>query len=121
MAKRASEGKRGPAWPLVWLIQAIAALALGALTALSLWLGGFVHGAFLWCVAPLGGAAAAYVAVRRGLNNYLAWLAPPLMELLGNLLVWGYPPSAGPVFLCGFIALVGAAAGEVRNRQGSDK
>ena len=115
MSKRRSKVRRGPSWPLVWLLQAIAALAMGALTALSLWLGGAVHGAFLWLIMP------AYVAVRRGLNNYLAWLAPPLMELLGNLLVWGYPPSVGPVFLCGFIALVGAASGEVRNRQGSDK
>lgn len=121
MSKRKSGVFRGPSWPLVWLLQAIAALALGVLTALSLWLGGFVHGAFLWFVMPLGGAASAYIAVRRGLNNYLAWLVPPLMEPLGNLLVWGYPPSVGPVFLCGFITLVGAAAGEVRNRQGSDK
>ncbi len=121
MSKRRGDVRRSRRWPLVWLLQAVAALALGVLTALALWLGGFVHGAFLWLFMPLGGAASAYIAVRRGLNNYLAWLAPPLMELLGNLLVWGYPPSVGPVFLCGFIALVGAATGEVRNRQGSDK
>ena len=115
--KRTSGERRGLGWPLVWLIQAAAMLALGALTALSLWLGGLVHGLFLWGVMPLGGMAAGYIAVRRGLNNYLGWLAPPLMEVLGNALVWGYPPSAGPVFLCGFLALVGAAAGEVRKRE----
>ena len=67
------------------------------------------------------GMAAGYIAVRRGLNNYLGWLAPPLMEVLGNALVWGYPPSAGPVFVCAFVSLVGAATGEVRNRQGSNE
>ena len=104
-------------WPLVWLIQAAAALALGALTALSAWLGGFVHGAFLWALMPLGGLAAGCIATRAGLNNYLAWLAPPAMEVLGSLLVWGYSPRMGPVFLCGFLSLVGAAAGEVSRQQ----
>ena len=116
MARRTSAGWR---WWLVWLMQAAAMLALGALAALSLWLGGIVHGAFLWAIVPLCGMASGYIAVRRGLNNYLAWLAPPLMEALANLLVWGYPPAVGPVFLCGFLSLVGAAAGEVRNRQGT--
>lgn len=113
MAKREVKTR----WALVWLIQALAALGLGALTALSLWLGGYVHAAFLWLVMPLGGAAAGYLAVRRGLNNYLAFLAPPLMELLGSLLVWGQLCAPGPVFLCGFLSLVGSAAGEVRNSQ----
>lgn len=121
MSKRFSKKGRGLRWPLVWLLQALSALALGCLGALSMWLGGVVHGAFQWGIVPLGGAVAAYVAVRKGLNNYLAWLAPPLMEVLGNWLVWGYPPAVGPVFLCGFISLVGAAAGEVRNRQGSNE
>ena len=121
MSKRSSKPRRGLRWPLVWLVQAAACLALGAVTSLGLWLGGLIHGALLWGIMPLGGAAAGYLAVRRGLNNYLAWLAPPLMEALANLLVWGYPPAAGPVFLCGFLSLVGAAAGEVRNRQGSTK
>ena len=117
MGKQSSEKERRVTWPLIWLIQAAAALLLGALTALSTWLGGFVHGAFLWAIMPLGGMAAGCVATRKGLNNYLAWLAPPLMEILGSLLVWGYSPSAGPVFLCGFLSLVGAAAGEVLKRQ----
>lgn len=117
MSKRTSRQARGPRWPLVWLIQAAASLLLGALTALSILLGGFVHGAFAWGIMPLGGMAAGYAAVRRGLNNYLAFLAPPLMEALANLLIWRYLPPVGPVFLCGFLSLVGAAAGEVRNLQ----
>ena len=117
MGKRSFKKGRGIRWPLVWLIQAAAALLLGMLTALSAWLGGLVHGAFLWAVMPLGGLAAGCIATRGGLNNYLAWLAPPIMEILGSLIIWGYSPSAGPVFLCGFLSLVGAAAGEVLKRQ----
>lgn len=117
MAKRLSNKKYRGKWPLIWLVQAALMFLLGSITALSMWLGGIVHGAFLWGIMPLGGLAAGCVATRMGLNNYLAWLAPPLMEVAGSLLVWGYPPSTGPVFLCGFLALVGAAAGEVLKRQ----
>ena len=117
MARRSSGKKRRFLWLLVWLIQAVAAFALGALGALSALLGGFVHGLFLWALLPLGGMALGCVATRKGLNNYLAWLAPPIMEILGNLLIWGYGPAVGPVFLCGFLSLVGAATGEVLNRQ----
>ena len=118
MAKRLKKRKRKISWPLIWLIQAAAMLVLGMLAALSTLLGGVVHGAFLWALMPLGGMAAGCLATLRGLNNYLAWLAPPLMEIAGSLLIWGYSPSAGPVFLCGFLSLVGAAAGEVCKRQG---
>ena len=118
MAKRRTPRPSSGRWALVWLVQALIALALGAATALSLWLGGFAYGLCRWLLMPLGGAVASYLAVRRRLNNYLAFLAPPLMEVLANLLIWGYSPDPGPVFLCGFLSLVGAAAGEVRNRQG---
>ena len=119
MGKQSAQKKRGLRWPLIWLIQVVAMLLLGTLTTLSALLGGFPHGVFLWGVMPLGGMASAGIATRRGLNNYLAWLAPPIMEALSNLLIWGYAPTAGPVFLCGFLSLVGAAAGEVLKR--SDK
>ena len=118
MAKRTTRKRRGLPWPLVWLIQAAAMLAMGALAALSTLLGGAIHGAFLWALMPLSGMATGCLATLRGLNNYLAWLAPPLMEIAASLLIWGYSPTAGPVFLCGFLSLVGAAAGEVCKRQG---
>ena len=117
MFKPGDRKKRGLQWPLIWIIQALAALLLGALTALSAWLGALAHGAFLWGIMPLGGLFLACAATRRGLNNYLGWLAPPLMEVLSSLLVWGYSPSAGPVFLCALLSLVGAAAGEVLKRE----
>ena len=117
MAKQPKDKTRGLPWPLVWLIQAVTMLALGALAALTTLLGGAVHGIFLWALMPLGGMAAGCLATLRGLNNYLAWLAPPLMEIAASLLIWGYSPAVGPVFLCGFLSLVGAAAGEVLKRQ----
>ena len=118
MAKQLMRKARRISWPLIWLIQAAAMLALGMLAAFSTLLGVLAHGAFLWALMPLGGMAAGFFATRKGLNNYLAWLAPPLMEIAASLLIWGYSPSVGPVFLCGFLSLVGAAAGEVYKRQG---
>ena len=117
MARQSTGRGRKVPWPLVWLIQSAAALALGLLAALSALLGGLVHGIFLWALLPLGGMAAGCLATLRGLNNYLAWLAPPLMEVAASLLIWGYSPTAGPIFLCGFCSLVGAAVGEVCRRQ----
>lgn len=112
-----NNARRNMHWAMIWSLQALTTLMLGILTALSLWLGGFVHGLFLWLLMPLGSAAACYVCVCKGLNNYLALLAPPLMELLGNLLVWRFLPKPGPVVLCALTSLIGSAAGEVRRRQ----
>lgn len=102
-------------WFWVWLIQIAATFLIALPLSLSLWLGGFVHAVCMWGLAPIAGFAAACVATRRGLLNYAAWIAPPAMLFAGYRLVWGYPPPVGPVFLCGFISLVGAATGEVCN------
>ena len=104
-------------WLWVLLIQIIGTLAFSALISLSVWLGGFGHGICLWAVMPIGGFISAYMATRRGLLNYVSWIIPPAAQVFANLLLWGYSPSVGPVFLCAFISLVGAAAGEVRKRQ----
>lgn len=113
---RASPHRQGRGrlrWLWVWLIQIAASLLIGTIAALSLWLGGSLHAACMWGLAPVAGFAAACIATRKGLNNYAAWIAPPAMLALGYLLVWAYPPTPGPVFLCAFISLVGAATGEV--------
>lgn len=104
-------------WLWIFLIQLISMLALGALISLSVIPGKIFHGICLWGVMPICGFISACMATKKGLLNYAAWIAPPVMEVFGNLLVWGYSPTAGPVFLCAFISLVGAATGEVLKRQ----
>lgn len=108
-------------WLWVWLIQIAATLAISLPIALSLWLGKYVHAVCMWGLAPIAGFAAACIATRRGLLNYAAWIAPPMMLFLGYVLIWGYLPPVGPVFLCGFISLVGAATGEVLNQRQKKK
>lgn len=104
-------------WLWVLLVQIISMLAFSALISLSVWLGGFVHGLCRWILMPIGGFISAYMATCKGLLNYAAWIVPPAAQVFANLLLWGYSPSVGPVFLCAFISLVGAAAGEVFKRQ----
>lgn len=107
--------------PLKWLwilmIQLVSCFAVAVLGAQSAWLGGAVHGICSWALLPVFGFISACMATRRGLLNYAAWIAPPLMQLPAHIISWGYLPSPGPVFLCAFISLVGAATGEVLKRQ----
>lgn len=118
MGKHTRPRVRRLSWLLIWLIQFAAMLLVSAITALSILGGSFVHALFQWGLMPLSGFISAMWATRKGLLNYVAWIAPPVMMFAGNLLIWGYALSTGPVFLCGFVALVGAATGEVLNRQG---
>lgn len=104
-------------WLWILLVQMVSMLALGALISLSIIPGKLFHGICLWGVMPVCGFISACLATRKGLNNYAAWIAPAMMEVFGNLLVWGYSPTMGPVFWCAFISLVGAATGEVLKRQ----
>jgi len=104
-------------WPLILLLQIIATLGLFCLLSLSLWLGSFVHGLVLWGITPIAGFISACIATRAGLLNYAAWPVPPLAQLAAELILWGYPSRVGPVFLCAFVSLVGAATGEVLKRQ----
>ena len=104
-------------WAVAWGLQIAAMFAAGLLTAASHGVHPVLHGALTWVLMPLAGAVTAYRAVRRGLLNYAAWIAPPACLYLANRLVWGYAPSAGAALLCAFVSLVGAAAGEVAKRQ----
>lgn len=100
-------------WILAWAIQIAEMLAVGLAAAFSESLGAVPHGIMLWGVAPVAGMLTACRAVGRGLNNYLAWIAPAPCLFAANLLVWGYSPPAGPALLTAFFSLVGAAAGQV--------
>ena len=105
-------------WIRAWALQIIEMLAVGLLTALSEEAGALPRGAMLWGVAPLAGMLTACRAVRRGLNNYLAWIAPAPCLFAMNYLLWGFSPPVGPTLLAAFTSLVGAAAGEVLRQQG---
>lgn len=108
-------------WPWILLVQSAATIAVFCLLSLSLWLGGFIHGLFLWVLTPVAGFISACIATRAGLLNYAAWLIPPLAQIAASMILWGYPANVGPVFLCAFISLVGAATGEVLKRSTKHK
>lgn len=104
-------------WPLIMLAQLASMTAVGYAIALADLLGAWIYGLLCWVAMPLTCAASAYRATRRGLLNYAAWVLPPFCMWLGHWLRWGYSPAPGPVLLSAFIALVGAAAGEVMNQR----
>ena len=100
-------------WLWAWVIQAAEMLAAGFVAALSQGLGAIPHGIALWALMPAAGLLTACRAVLRGLNNYLAWIAPAPCLYAANFLLWGYSPPAGPALLTALFSLVGAAAGQV--------
>ena len=104
-------------WLWAWLLQ-IAIMLIASLAASLL---SPVHpvlsGILLWAVVPLAGLLTACRTVRRGLNNYLAWIAPPACLFAVHYALWRYSPSAGAAILTAFTSLVGAAAGDVLNRR----
>ena len=106
-----------PGWIAAWVVQIAVMLGAGALSALSLGVHPALYSAALWLLMPLLGAYTALRAVCRGLLNYAAWIAPPVCECAAHVLIWGYLPPAGAMLLCAFVSLIGAAAGEVLNRQ----
>ncbi|MCQ2437902.1 MAG: hypothetical protein MJ099_05850 [Clostridia bacterium] len=103
-------------WPVIWLLQWLTMLIVGLLVALAIYLGAVIHTIVSWAALPILGAVSAYRVTRKGVSNYLAFWAPPITAACAHWLFWGYPPSAGVILVCGFVSLVGAAAGEVVNR-----
>lgn len=104
-------------WATAWLVQALTMLAAGAVTAGTDLLHPALFAVLSWAGMPVLGLISACRATRRGLLNYAAWIAPPVCMWLSHFLIWKYSPAPGPVLLCAFVSLVGAAAGEVLNQQ----
>lgn len=104
-------------WLWILLVQIASMFAFSMLISLSVWLGALLHGICQWVIMPAAGFLSAHYATRKGLLNYAAWIVPPAAQVFANLLLWGYSPSIAPVFFCGFVSLVGAAAGEVIKRR----
>ena len=104
-------------WWLAWIVQWAASFLAGAVAALTVPLNPAVHAIAVWGVLPLLGAYGACRVTRLGVLNYIAWIAPPCAMAASHALIWRFAPDAGPVLLCAFVSLVGAATGEVLNRQ----
>ena len=111
--KRQAKGPGRLRWLRAWAIQAAVMLAVGLAASISVGAGRLVYGAMLWLAVPLAGAWTACAAVRGGLWNYAAWVAPPACLFAAHYGLWRFAPPAGPALLCAFVSLVGAATGEV--------
>lgn len=105
-------------WIWAWLLQVIEMLAAGLLAALAAGWGALPSKLLLWGFMPLAGLLSACQATRRGLNNYLAWLAPAPCLFAAHYALWRFAPPAGAGLLTAFFALVGAAAGHVLAQRG---
>ena len=105
-------------WLIALAIQAAATLAVSFGASRLLFVGAPLYEVGVWALVPAFGAASAYLVTVMGLNNYAAWLMPPLMAVLGHYLAFFYlPASAGPTFLCAVLSVIGAATGEVVKRR----
>ena len=103
---------------LTWLLQSCLTLLAFWLLTFLIWLGGPWYALASWGLMPALGLVSAYLATRRGLNNYIAWLAPPVSVFFAHFIVTGYTPGgAGPTLVTALLAIVGAAAGHVRNER----
>ncbi len=103
-------------WWKAWIAQFAVMIIVCTLAELSYYISGVLHGILIWAVVPLIGAVTAAKSVLKGLNNYAAWIAPPVCMAAAGLILWGYVPGAGPVLVCAFVSLVGAATGEVMSQ-----
>ena len=103
-------------WVLAWIMQIVVMAVVCALAALSEGAQMPVRILMLWLVTPLTGGITAFIAVRRGLLNYVAWIAPPVVHYIVYLMLWGYVPPVSSALLCALISLIGAAAGEVSSK-----
>lgn len=119
--KTVKKNKHAPGrlrWLWIWLLQFASMLAFSIVVSLGEWLGGVLSGICFWGIAPAAGFISACLATRKGLLNYAAWIAPPLMLLAAYWIVWGYPIGPGPALVNAFVSLVGAATGEVMKNRG---
>lgn len=108
------KAKKGKA--LILALQAVALFVLAALSAILRPVAG-LYWLLKWLILPLAGAFTAYLATRKGVNPYVAWIFPPLMATLaGTLISLGYAPEGGGIVVCALISILGAATGDVINR-----
>lgn len=99
------------------LLQFAGMAAIACVMFNTIWLNRALYGVCQWALWPVIGLISAYMTTVRGVNNYLAWIAPPCAGLLAHFLAFFYmPDSAGPFLLCALCSVVGAAAGDVKKK-----
>ena len=104
-------------WLWAWLGQIAVMLAVSLLASLARPASEALYSLLTWALVPAAGLLTACAAVRLGLNNYLAWLAPAPCLYAAHYALWRFSPSAGAALLTAFLSLVGAAAGDVLNQR----
>lgn len=84
--------------------------------------GGVLYDVSMWGLIPLAAGLSSYLAVRLGLHYFLAWIAPPILQIgIHAVLTAILPASPGMPMVTLLICVLGAAAGEERNRRGVKK
>lgn len=102
---------------LIVFAQLLGLVVISYLAYLSLYRGRVFYNVCSWAILPLLGMISAYMVTVHGVNNYLAWIAPPTAGLAAHYLSFFYmPDSAGPSLVCAFASIVGAAAGDVSKK-----
>lgn len=83
----------------------------------TLWLSNVLYAVCAWALVPAAGLFSSYFVTVKGVNNYLAWIAPPAAAVLAHYIAFFYTPTnAGPFMICALCAIVGAAAGDVKKK-----
>ena len=80
--------------------------------------GGPAYDTVMWALVPVLGFFSAWGAVRIGLFYGLAWIAPPLCQVLAHWLIVGVlPASPGMPMVCLLLAALGGSVGEEQMRR----
>ncbi len=113
-------------WPVAWLLQFVTIFAVCTLilvavvpflpTPANYW----ALNICMWGIVPVLGAITSFKVTRSGLNNYAAWVAPPLCQAVACILWAGSLLNPGYVLVTALVSLVGAAAGDVLNKQDAE-
>lgn len=110
---------KGLRWALILLAQAVSTFIWSYFAAQTMWLSARFFNVSYYAILPVLGGVSAYFAVRKGLNNYLAWLLPCLSGMAAHYAAFYYLPlSAGPAFVCAAVSVIGAATGAAANKFG---
>ncbi len=79
-------------------------------------------GVIKWILPPMAALLSAFLAVKLGVNPYLAWLPHPLaLTLAGFIASMGIAPEGGLMLLCALMGVTGAAAGDVYTKRKAGK